>query len=200
MVNRAGNLVRRHERLLEAAVLGGLVIFYALTTIPNIGNHPIVGGDEGWIVSASAKLAEDGVFGSDLFAGFFGADRHYYFNLPLHHLVLAAVFEVFGAGLAQARLTSAVFGLAALGLTYALGRRVAGRWVGLGSAALLVLLRLNLAPFTGLTLTDLGATVRYDLIAVPFVLAAVLLLLRHAGRPTAVEVALSGFEIGRAHV
>lgn len=163
-------------------VLGDLVLLYLVTTLPDIGNHPIVGGDEGWIISASAKLAEQGVFGSDLFEGFFGAGEHYYFNLPLHHLFLAGVFEVFGVGLIQARLVSAAFGLLVLGLTYALGRRVGGLWVGVGAAALLVLLRLNLAPFSGLTLADLGATVRYDLIAVPFALGAVLVLVASAQR------------------
>src|SRR5207253_3203054 len=85
---------------------------------------------------------------------------------------------IFGVGLIQARLVSAASGLATLILTWALGRRLGGPQLGLLAAALLAVLRLNLAPFTGLTLTDLGATVRYDLIAVPYGLGACLLLLR----------------------
>ena len=166
------------RRLIEGLALAAIVAFYLITTLPNIGNNPIAGGDEGWIISGSAKLAEQGTFGTDLFAGFFSAESRYYFNLPLHHLMLAGVFKVFGAGMTQARLVSAAFGLAALALTYVLGRRFGGSLAGLGAAALLVLLRLNLTPFTGLTLTDLGATVRYDLIALPFALAAALVLLR----------------------
>ncbi len=186
---------RDRQGALEASILGGLSLFYLLTTVPNIGNHPIVGGDEGWIISASAKLAEDGVFGSDLFTGFFGAERHYYFNLPLHHLVLAGVFKVVDAGLAQARLTSAFFGLVTLALTWMLGRRLGGRWAGIGAAALLVLLRLNLTPFTGLTLTDLGATVRYDLVAAPFALGATLLLLRSPS-PAPKDATIAGLVLG----
>jgi hypothetical protein len=73
--------------------------------------------------------------------------------------------------------------------------------VGLGAAALLVLLRLNLTPFTGLTLTDLGATVRYDLVTVPYGLGAALLLLK--GRPgerapPLIYVALAGLLLGLA--
>jgi len=181
----------------ERLALLGLSGFYLLTVLPNIGDNPIVGGDEGWIVSASAKLAREGTFGSDLFTGFFGAEDHYYFNLPLHHLVLAAVFKVFGVGLVQARLVSALAGLAVLVLSYALGRRLGGRALALGAAALLVLLRLNLAPFTGLTLTDLGATVRYDLVSLPYALGAVFVLARKT-RPGPRDAALAGFLLGLA--
>jgi 4-amino-4-deoxy-L-arabinose transferase-like glycosyltransferase len=174
----------------------GLTAFYLATTVPNIGNHPVAGGDEGWIISASAKLAERGVFGSDLFTGLFGAQDRYYFNLPLYHLGLAAAFKVAGVGLAQARAVSAFFGLLTLALTYLLGRRLAGPWVGTVAAGLLVLLRLNLTPFTGLTLTDLGATVRYDLIAVPFALGAALLLLPKAKPPSERRVAAAGLVLG----
>ena len=183
-------------RLLEPLVLVGLTAFYLLTTLPNIGNNPIAGGDEGWITSASAKLAERGVFGSDLFTGLFNAQDHYYFNLPLYHFMLAAAFKVAGVGLAQARLVSAFFGLVTLWLTYALGRRLAGRWGGVIAAGLLVLLRLNLTPFTGLTLTDLGATVRYDLIAFPFALGAALLLLPPSGPPSERRAAAAGVVLG----
>src|SRR5687768_2030868 len=186
---------------LDAVLLLTLVALYLLTTLPSLGNDPLVGGDEGWIISASARLADDGTFGSDLFKGFYGSEDHYYFNLPLHHLVLAAWFKVAGVSMASARLLSVVYGLAALVLTYALGRRVGGRWVGLGAAALLVLLRLNLTPFTGLTLTDLGATVRYDLVTVPYGLGAALLLLkRRAGEqaPPLIYVALAGLVLGLA--
>jgi 4-amino-4-deoxy-L-arabinose transferase-like glycosyltransferase len=186
----------RSLRFVEVLALASIVAFYLATTLPNIGNNPIAGGDEGWIISGSAKLAEHGTFGTDLFAGFFKADSRYYFNLPLQHLVLAGVFKVFGTGITQARLVSAAFGLLALALTYALGRRVGGRGVGVGAAALLVLLRLNLTPFTGLTLTDLGATVRYDLIALPFALAAALVLLRRPEAPSVRDAALAGVLLG----
>ncbi len=184
------------RRAIERAGLLALVIFYLTTVLPNIGDHPIVGGDEGWIISASAKLAREGAFGSDLFAGFYGAEDHYYFNLPLHHVVVAGIFKVFGVGLAQARLVSVLYGLAALLLTYAFGRRIGGPVVGLASAALLVLLRLNLAPFTGLTLTDLGAIVRYDLITVPYGLGAALLLARRPDAPAVRDTALAGLLLG----
>jgi 4-amino-4-deoxy-L-arabinose transferase-like glycosyltransferase len=173
-----------------------LAALFLVTVVPHLGSDPIVGGDEGWIVSSSAKLAEKGVFGSDLFNGFYGSEEHYYFNLPLHHLMLAGVFKVLGVGVAQARLVSVVFGLATLVLTYLLGRRLGGPAVGLLSAGLLVLLRLNLTPFSGLTLTDLGATVRYDLVAVPFGLGAVLVLLGARGAVSHQRAAVAGLLLG----
>ena len=175
-----------------------LVLLYLATVLPSVDDDQIVGGDEGWVMSSAVKLAEDGVFGSDLFRGFYAAEDHYFFNLPLHHVVLAGAFKVIGVGVGQARLVSAAFGLVALLLTYALGRRLAGPLVGLGAAALLVLLRLNLAPFSGLTLTDLGATVRYDLVTVPYGLAAVLVIARRPEAPTPAAAATSGLLVGLA--
>ena len=118
-MGRVRQQLERWPRAAEAAALAAIVAFYLITTLPNIGNHPIVGGDEGWIISGSAKLAQHGTFGTDLFAGFFKAQDRYYFNLPLHHLMLAAVFKLFGTGMTQARLVSAAFGLLTLALTYA---------------------------------------------------------------------------------
>jgi hypothetical protein len=83
-----------------------------------------------------------------------------------------------------------------LGLTYALGRRLGGPSIGLLSAALLVFLRLNLAPFSGLTLADLGATVRYDLVGVPFGLGAVLVLLGARRPPLYRRAAVAGLLLG----
>lgn len=188
----------RRSEYLPALVVVALILFYLLTTLPNLANDPIVGGDEGWIVSASEKLATDGVFGSDLFAGFYSAEERYYFNLPLHHVILAGAFKVLGVGLFEARLVGVLFGLAALILTFLLGRRVGGVWVGAGAAALLVLLRLNLTPFSGLTLTDLGAIVRYDLVTVPYALGAAYILVRRPDEPTMLRVMGAGFLLGLA--
>ncbi|MPZ48797.1 MAG: hypothetical protein GEU75_05695 [Dehalococcoidia bacterium] len=197
-MSSSGALSASNRRWLQPLALLLLVLIYLATVLPNLANDPIVGGDEGWIISASAKLAGQGVFGSDLFAGFYDAEDHYYFNLPLHHIVLAGVFEVTGSGIVEARLASVVFGLLALLLTYALGRKIAGPGAGLLAAALLVLLRLNLTPFSGLTLTDLGATVRYDLIAVPYGIAAVLILSRSPFEVRLWQAAVAGLLVGLA--
>lgn len=187
---------QRLIRLGAPVGLGLLVLVYLASVLIRIGDNPIVGGDEGWIISAAAKLAQQGIFGSDLFRGFYGVEDVYFFNLPLHHIVVAGAFKLVGVGIVQARLVSVGYGLAALLLTYALGRRVGGSAVALGAAALLVFLRLNLAPFSGLTLTDLGATVRYDLIAVPYGLGAAWLLLRRPDAPSRLHTTAAGALLG----
>lgn len=189
---------RDRAEFLPTALIVVLAAFYLITTLPNLGNDPIVGGDEGWIISASEKLATEGVFGSDLFAGFYRAEELYYFNLPLHHLVLAGWFKVVGVGLTEARLVGVIYGLVCLLFTCLIGRQLGGPWVGTGAAALLVFLRLNLTPFTGLTLTDLGAIVRYDLAVLPFALAAAYLLGRRPDAPSMTVVALAGLLLGLA--
>ena len=95
-------------------------------------------------MSASFKLAHEGVFGSDLYAGLSGADRHYFLALPAHHFFQAAFFRVFGDGVVQARAPSP---LAAITVLYTVGW-LAYRWVGLerslATGILLVFWRSNL--------------------------------------------------------
>ncbi|HWC30796.1 MAG TPA: glycosyltransferase family 39 protein [Dehalococcoidia bacterium] len=149
-----------------------------LFTLPNLANHPVPTDDEVWILSASHKLATEGVFGTDLFAGFYRADEVYLFNMPLHHIVLAAAFKVFGTSILLARLVSVLYGLAALGLVYLLAKQVGGVAVGVLALVLMLLLRLNIGFDTGLPLQEMARTIRYDLAPVPFTLAAALILLR----------------------
>src|SRR5471032_3299118 len=105
-----------------------------------------------WVFSGAYKLAAHGVFGSDMFAGFFNADSHYFFNMPGHHFVLAGAFKLLGYGVLQARLVSVAYGLATLLLTYVLARRIYGVAVAMLSIALLLFLRLNMGFDTGLPL------------------------------------------------
>ena len=94
----------------------------------NLGNYRPVTNDEGELISVAYKLATQGVMGSDLFAGFFGADQHFFFVLPVQHVLEAVTFRVFGAGIAQARWVSLVAGVSIVWLVGWL----AWRWYGLG--------------------------------------------------------------------
>jgi 4-amino-4-deoxy-L-arabinose transferase-like glycosyltransferase len=91
--------------------------------------------------------------------------------------VVAGFIKVLGAGIAQARFASVVYGIATIFLTYAIARRVAGVPVALLSLGLLLFLRLNIGFDTGLPLQELASNMRYDLAPVPFMLGGVLLLL-----------------------
>ena len=163
--------------LLEIAALSLGVLVFLVSVVPDLADFPVPTDDEIWVMSASFKLANEGVFGSDMFSGFFHADSHYFFNMPLHHVVLAASFKLFGAGVLQARLVGVAYGLATLLLTYLIARKAYGPPAAQLSMVLLLFLRLNMGFDTGLPLQELAANMRYDLAPVPFLLAGVLVLL-----------------------
>ena len=169
-----------------AVIAAGLLLL--LFTLPNLANHPVPTDDEVWILSASHKLATEGVFGTDLFTGFYRAEDVYLFNMPLHHIVLAAVFKAVGTSILAARLVSVLYGLLALALVYLLAKQVGGVAVGVLALVLMLLLRLNIGYDTGLPLQEMARTIRYDLAPVPFTLAGALVLLK----PTPVRCAIAG--------
>src|SRR5947199_4687208 len=81
-----------------AAALG-----FILVSLRHLDAVPQVYEDEPWQASTAYKLLTTGVFGSDLFAGFYNMDQRYYGFMPLHPLLLAGTFRLLGVGLAQAR-------------------------------------------------------------------------------------------------
>src|SRR6185503_2810269 len=96
----------------------------------NLANYRPVTNDEVELIAVGYKLATQGVLGSDLYAGFFGADRHFFITLPLQHVLQALSFQWFGAGVAQARAVSVAAGIAIVWLVGWL----AYRWYGLAAA------------------------------------------------------------------
>jgi 4-amino-4-deoxy-L-arabinose transferase-like glycosyltransferase len=165
----------------EAAALSLAAAIFLASVLPNLANHPTLTDDEAWVMSASFKLARSGVFGSDMFRDFYHADSHYFFNMPGHHFAVALAFKLLGAGVLQARLVGVLYGLATLGLTYLLARRLYGVVVAVLALALLLFLRLNMGFDTGLPLQELAANIRYDLAPVPFILGGLLILLGPRG-------------------
>ena len=92
-------------------------------------------------------------------------DQRYYGFMPLHPFVLAAVFRVLGPGLAQARLETVALTALTLALTFGLGWRLFGAWVGALAVALLVLVRwtgLTYVQLTGIPAVDFARIARYD--------------------------------------
>jgi hypothetical protein len=159
----------------------------------NLGNYRPVTNDEGELISVAYKLATQGVMGSDLFAGFFGADQHFFFVLPVQHVLEAVTFRVFGAGIAQARWVSLVAGVSIVWLVGWL----AWRWYGLATAIVCELLLVAWpSDFTaaayGLPLFGVARTARYDVLAVAFAWLALALVDVGLRRPRA----LSAFAVG----
>ena len=142
------------------------VLFLALS-LDHLGVFPAVGEDEPWIAAAPYKLATQGVYGSDLFAGYYGVDRHNYQHLPLYPLLQAGLFTLIGVGVFEMRLLSVLFGLALIFVVYLVGSRIADWRVGALAVVLMMVLRI--APggdSTGILLLDRARINRYD-IAVP---------------------------------
>jgi hypothetical protein len=147
---------------LAAGLLFGLIAVRHLDVVPQVYE------DEPWQASTAYKLATSGVFGSDLFAGFYNMDQRYYGFMPLHPLLLAGFLRILGPGLAQARLETVSLSLLVLLLTFALGARLFDAWVGALGVVLLVLVRwtgLTYVQLTGIPLVDFARIARYD----PFV-------------------------------
>src|SRR5947208_10953279 len=118
-------------------VAAGVIGVFLATGLRHLDAVPQVYEDEPWQASTAYKLLTSGVFGSDLFAGFHNMDQRYYGFMPLHPFVLAAVFRVLGPGLAQARLETVALTALTLALTFGLGWRLFGAWVGALAVALL---------------------------------------------------------------
>ena len=154
----------RRPRL--GALAAGLV--FLVVSVRHLDAVPQVYEDEPWQASTAYKLVTSGVFGSDLFAGFYNMDQRYYGFMPLHPLLLAGFFRVLGAGVVQARLETVSLSLLTLLLTFVLGARLFSTWVGAIAVVLLVLVRwtgLTYVQLTGIPLVDFARIARYD----PFV-------------------------------
>src|SRR5207245_9838378 len=91
--------------------------------------------------------------------------QRYYGFMSLHPFVLAAVCRVLGPGLAQARLETVALTALTLALTFGLGWRLFGAWVGALAVALLVLVRwtgLTYVQLPGIPAVDFARIARYD--------------------------------------
>ncbi len=145
-----------------------------------------VSADEVSIMAVSSKLAQEGVLGSDLYSGYYNADRHFFINLPAQHVWQALAFRLAGTGVAQARWVSVLF---AVVLLWTVGW-LAWRWYDLPTALvatfLLLLWRSDLtAAYPGLSILGVARSARYDVTTVAWIwltLAAFTALAQQPGR------------------
>jgi hypothetical protein len=152
------------------------------------------------LIEVGYTLANSGVLGSPMYAGFYDADDHHLWTLPVQHVLDAAAFKVIGAGIAQARWVSLTAGIVTLWVVGWL----ALRWYGLAAAllaeVLLVFWRsdLTVGP-SGLPLLDVARVARYDVLAVAFAwLAIAALELSRWRRDGRALLWTSGFSAGLA--
>src|SRR4051795_5348303 len=104
-------------RPLSIALAALAVAVFVVSGLRHLDSAPQVYEDEPWQASTAYKLLTSGVFGSDLFAGFYNMNQRYYGFMPLHPLLLAGFFRAFGVGLAQARLETVTLSALTLVLT-----------------------------------------------------------------------------------
>ena len=167
------------DRRTTVWVLTLLAVGYLVATVPHLADFPLQDWPQMGIAAPAWKLAAEGVYGNDLFAGYHRSELRNYEYMPAYPLLVAGAFEVFGLGVIQARAVSVFCGLLAVLLTFELGRRCHGRRVGLTAAAILCGLRLGLLPETsGIPLVDYSRIIRYDILVPVAVLAASVLFLR----------------------
>ena len=158
---------------------------YLVISLSYLSVFPAVGEDEPWIAAAPYKLATQGVYGSDLFAGYYGNERHNYQHMPVYPLLQAAVFAVAGTGVVQMRALPVAFGFLLLVVVFLVGRQAAGPRAGALAVVLLLVLRIaDGAGPTGILLLDRARINRYDIAVPVFGLFALWLFLRAERRLT----------------
>ena len=189
-------LSQSHSRLYKLILLL-LTILWLGSVLPALDYYPMVSGDDVWILSVSYKLWRENVFGSDMFAGFFQADKHYFINLPLHHVEQALLFHVVGVGIWQARLLSVLMTLALVWLVTSWVYRWYGGATAVLTAILFILWRSSLTGI-GIPLLAVGRSGRYDIGAVWWMWVAIVLLVSWRERPSSLKAFGLGMSCGLA--
>jgi 4-amino-4-deoxy-L-arabinose transferase-like glycosyltransferase len=170
-----GNRVRR------TTGLGlGLLVVFLLLEVYGLDRVPTVHQDESWIAAPGLTFWREGRFGSDLFRGFAGEERHVYEFMPVFSLAVGGLLAILGGGLASARLVAALCATLTLWLTFVAADRLVSRRCAMLSMFVLLAWPIVAAdPFgpTGIPVFDLGRIARYDIGVPVFGLAALLVIL-----------------------
>ena len=148
-------------------LLGGILTFYlALATAMTVTKTPVC--DEGFYADPAINLVRNGKMGSPVLesAGSFlkGIDRYTYWEMPLHIVVQAGWYKIFGVSLFSMRALSIAAGLVALGCWYVIVVKVSKHR---GLALLVLFLSAIDTSFL-----ILSATGRADMLSVAFGAAA----------------------------
>lgn len=144
-----------------------LLVFWGVS-LRHLTVLPLVYEDEAWQASTGWKLATQGTFGSDLFAGYHEMEQHYFGFLPLYPFALALLFRFADVGLFQARFVGIACGLLTFALTYSLAQRLyRDTRVGLMTIFVLLCARgfvVSALHPTGILFLDAMRVARYDVL------------------------------------
>ncbi len=190
---------RDHTRFMAL----GMILVFWLISVANLDRFPPIQADEPWILSPGFKFFAKGIFGSDLFASFYGMDQHYFEFLPLMSLLQGLSVHLLGIGVWQLRFVPIALGTLTLALTFALARRLSIPLVGV--IALLLLLVWQWTPSganrilgSGTPLIDVSRIARYDILVAPLGLGALLSFIHAREKGKVIYDFLSGLLAGLA--
>jgi 4-amino-4-deoxy-L-arabinose transferase-like glycosyltransferase len=187
------------RRFMPALVLLLGALLYWPVSLDHLSSWPPVGEDEPWIAAAPYKLATQGVYGNDLFAGYYNSEQHLYNLVPLYPMMLSGVFRTAGIGVEQMRILPVAFGFLLLLILYLLARQLFDSSVATLSVALMLLLRLTSSlTGTGIPLLDIARINRPDLLVSLFGLFACYLFNRAEQRNSRSGYLVAGMMIGLA--
>ena len=149
-------------------VLALLFAFWSIETI-NLDRHPPLHEDEAWILSPGYKWSRQGVFGSDLFTGFYGMEQHYFEFPPLMSIAQGMSARVFGLNAWSMRYLPVAFGILIMAMTFAIARRLSHSLAALLAVCLLIVWQWRPAGdrmlYSGIPLIDVSRIARYDVLA-----------------------------------
>ena len=179
------------------AVVLGCAAFLVLS-LPYLDRLPPIHNDEPTILAPGVDFFTHGVFGLRMLDGLGGADRHYLEVMPAMSLLEGAVARLAGVGVWQMRLVSVLLGAATLALAGVLALRLAGPIEAALTAGFLLLWQWTPggAEFlpTGIPLVDVSRIARYDILAAPLGLGALLVFASSPRRsPRRVALAAGAF-------
>ena len=201
---------RLNPRWFMALALALLSAWYGLATLPYLADFPLIDWAQPMIAAPAYQLAEQGVYGSEMFTGFYRAEIRNYDHMPLYPLFLSAAFKGAGLGVWQARWVSVMAGWVTLALTFRLGRQMYGPEVGLLAAAALCMAQLARPNFeevlrlgyqltqSGIPLLDFARVIRFDVMVPLWVTAAGLCFHRAAAGARQRDYFLAGVFSGLA--
>lgn len=191
----------RHARWQRPATFAVLLLFWGLG-LWNLDRFPPIHFDESTILQPGYQLFYDGVYGSDMYTGFYGQERIYLEVPPIMSILQGASVRLLGVGVWQMRYLPVVWGTVTLASTAALASWLVDPTVGAVAAMLAVLWQWTPAGLdflgSGLPLLDVARIARYDILVPVFGLAAFAAWLRANACGQRRFDFLSGFLVGLA--
>src|SRR5262245_39776552 len=102
-----------------------LIGIFLTDSLMNLDRFPPIHDDEPSILAPGYKLFHHGVYGLDMYTGFYGQERIYLEVMPLMPVLQGASAQAVGVGVRQMRLVPVALGTLTLALVFVLGRALA---------------------------------------------------------------------------